>query len=100
MFGATAGAGFVDFGQIVDATGMPVGADSRGMPLTNRQDVRVDANLFGEYRFNEWLGLNATITYLGDFTDFQYSVPIGAGRVLDPAGYNKVEAWLGVRAFY
>ena len=100
MFGATAGAGFVDFGQIVDATGMPVGADSRGMPLTNRQDVRVDANLFGEYRFNEWLGLNATVTYLGDFTDFQYSVPIGAGRVLDPAGYNKVEAWLGVRAFY
>ena len=63
-------------------------------------DVRVDASLFAEYRFTEWLAINGTVAYTGDFTDFQYTVPVMMTSILDPAGYNKVELWLDVRVFY
>lgn len=94
LLGLEAGVGYLDFGQMVAPDGSPLGSS------TNREDIRVDASLFAEYRFTDWLGLNATLAYLGDFTDFRYNIVTGPGVVLDPAGYNKFEAWLGVRVFY
>lgn len=85
-------------------TGIALAADGT-TPLGNsavRDDVFVTATLFAEYRFTNWLGLNASIGYYGDFTDFEYDpATIGGGIVPDPGGgYQKFEAWLGVRAFY
>jgi hypothetical protein len=64
----------------------------------NREDIRLYAGLFGEYRFKAWLALFGELGYLADFTDFQYS---GTGSLLDPAAdYQRFEAWLGLRVFY
>ncbi len=80
------------FGEIFDATGMSLG---------QRNDVYVSVRLFGEYRFTDYLALNATFAYLGDFTGFEYQVTDATGMAIpDPAGFNKVEAWLGLRVFY
>lgn len=66
-----------------------------------RGDYRLIGSVFGEYRFTDWLGLNATLRYTGSFTDYQYEVDAGSmPSFLDPAGFNKFEAWLGVRVFY
>ena len=63
-----------------------------------RQDIRVYAGIFGEYRFKPWLALFGQVGYLADFTDFQY---FGTDPLLDPAaGYQRFEAWLGLRVFY
>jgi hypothetical protein len=61
-----------------------------------REDVRVGGGLFAEYRFTEWLGVNATFRYTGQFTPYRYS---NVGFV-DPASYNKFEVFGGVRVFY
>ena len=64
----------------------------------NREDIRLYAGIFGEYRFKAWLGLFGEVGYLADFTDFQY---VGVDPLLDPAGnYQRFEAWLGLRVFY
>jgi len=63
-----------------------------------RQDIRVYASIFGEYRFKAWLALFARVGYLADFTDFQY---LGTDPLLDPAAsYQRFDAWLGLRVFY
>jgi hypothetical protein len=64
----------------------------------NREDTRLYAGIFGEYRFKAWLAMFGEVGYLADFTDFQYT---GTGSLLDPAAdYRKFEAWLGLRVFY
>ena len=78
----------MEFGEVFDAMGMSLG---------QRDDIFLSLRLFGEYRFTDWLALNVTVGYTGDFTDFEYQLP-GFGP--DPAGFNKVEAWLGLRVFY
>lgn len=45
-------------------------------------------------------GVNGTVRYTGNFTDFNYQIDTGGAPIIDPAGYNKFEAWLGVRVFY
>jgi len=93
--------GYVDYGIIAPPPGstMQVGSDSHGNP--SRQDVRVNASIFAEYRLTDWLGINTTLRYGGDFTDYHYNVAVmSSGTILDPAGYNKFEAFLGVRVFY
>lgn len=84
---------YMQFGTIFDNAGMSMG---------DRNDVFVSVQLFGEYRFTEWLAINATVGYLGDFTDFEYQVEdISTGvPIPDPAGFNKFQAWLGLRVFY
>jgi hypothetical protein len=63
-----------------------------------RQDIRVYAGIFGEYRFTAWLALFGHVGYVADFTDFQY---VGTDPLLDPAaGYQRFDAWLGLRVFY
>jgi hypothetical protein len=68
-------------------------------------DVRVDATLFGEYRFTDSFGLNATIRYTANFSDA--IVPendLGAGVTVPAAqsydmSWTRFEAFLGVRYF-
>ena len=63
-----------------------------------RQDIRLYAGIFGEYRFKAWLALFGQVGYLADFTDFQY---VGTDPLLDPAAdYQRFDAWLGLRVFY
>lgn len=76
------------FGDVIDAAGMAT--------VEDRTDVFLQARLYAEYRFTEWLGLNASVAYFGDYTDFEYPSVVGP----DPAGFNKFEAWLGLRVFY
>ena len=94
MLALDASAGLYDFGSIVGPGGAGVGAGGD----SQRSDVRVDASLFAEYRAADWLGINATVGYIGDFTDFEFA-PI-TGAPTDPAKYSKLEAWGGVRLFY
>lgn len=85
--------GYMDFGLIRGGTaGMPIIDNTGG----ERHDVRVGGSLFAEYRFTEWLGVNATFRYQGQFTNYQFS-NVG---FLDPAQYNKFEVFGGVRVFY
>lgn len=97
LIGVSAEVGGYEFGIIVQ----PDGATPAGSSLT-RSDIRVIGSLFAEYRFTDWLGVNGTLRYTGSFTDFQYFVtdPMMPAPILDPAGYHKFEAWLGVRVFY
>jgi hypothetical protein len=91
---------YVDYGVPLAADGRtPIGTDSHGNPA--RDDIRVNANIFAEYRFTDWLGINTTLGYHGDFTDYHYNIATTMGAPIpDPAGYNKFEAFLGVRVFY
>jgi hypothetical protein len=82
-----------------DKSGLALSPD--GTLLGNepyRQDIRVHAGIFGAYRFTAWLSLFGRVGYLADFTDFQY---FGTDPLLDPAaGYQRFDAWLGLRVFY
>ncbi len=85
--------GYVDFGLIRGGTpGMPIIDTTAGV----RNDIRVGGGLFAEYRLTEWLGINATFRYQGQFTQYRYS---NVGFV-DPAQYNKFEVFGGVRVLY
>jgi hypothetical protein len=63
-------------------------------------DVRADATLFGEYRFTDSFGLNATVRYTANFSDNH--VPVSANPNV-PGSYdmnwNRLETFLGVRWF-
>jgi hypothetical protein len=102
LLGVDGDVGYVQYGAVTAPTSstMPVGMDSHGN--FNRQDVRVNAGIFAEYRITDWLGINTTLRYQGDFTDYRYNLYVltGGGALVDPAGYNKFEAFLGVRVFY
>jgi hypothetical protein len=82
-----------------DKSGLALSPD--GTLLGNepyRQDIRVRAAVFGEYRFKAWLALFGEVGYLADFTDFEY---LGTAPLLNPAaGYQRFDAWLGLRVFY
>lgn len=62
----------------------------------DRVDVRVEAALFGEYRANDWLGVNLSLDYMGNFTDWSYT----SGTSVDHADFSKFQAFAGVRVFY
>jgi hypothetical protein len=63
-------------------------------------DVRADATLFGEYRFSDSVGLNATLRYTANFSnahDMPDQAPPATG-VFD-MGWTRFEAFLGLRWF-
>ena len=61
-------------------------------------DIRFDASLFGEYRVKDWLGFNATVQYLGESSSAKIPATTRSG-VLDMK-FNRVQALVGVRAFF
>jgi hypothetical protein len=62
-------------------------------------DVRTDVTLFGEYRFTDAIGLNATVRETANFSNV-HNVPDTEGDAigLDMA-WNRFEAFLGLRWF-
>jgi hypothetical protein len=57
--------------------------------------IRVDASLFGEYRFKDFFGINATVRYNDNIGD-QVITP-AAGGMSAHLSYREIEAYLGAR---
>ncbi len=62
-----------------------------------RTDIVLGGILFGEYRITDWIAINATFQYTGDFTKAQLASTL-TGAI--PESYNKFEILGGVRAMY
>ena len=95
----TLSAGLVSFGTPVRADNptIALGTNADGSP--SRHDVRLIGQLFTEYRFADWLGVNATLRYVADLTGYRYlnaDLPSG----FDAVNYKKFQAFLGVRAMF
>ena len=80
----------------------PAGGDFRHSSFT---DTRVDGTMFGEYRFTDSFGLNATVRYTANFsnaqvpdTDLGPNVAVPASQSYDMS-WTRFEAFLGVRWF-
>jgi hypothetical protein len=103
LLGGDASVAAVDFGVPVAADGVtPLGNRRDDASDPTRSDLRLVFGLFGEYRFTNWLAVNATLRYTSVITDYRYLLSSGTPGmpIPDPAGFNKFEGWLGVRAFY
>lgn len=89
------GAGAVEYPTLVWGDGQ-----KRSSSFT---DLRADGTLFGEYRFTDSFGLNATVRYTANFSNTSIpaiEVPAGGGNPpLYDMSWNRVEAFLGVRWF-
>jgi hypothetical protein len=99
LVGATAHVAGVEFGRLIDADGDPLGTED-GSPTDQRSDLRYGVDLFAEYRFTDWLALNATFGYLNTSTDFAFDRLVDEVVVPDAADFQKFEVFGGVRAFY
>ena len=67
----------------------------------DRDDVRLDGAIRGEYRATNWLAFTADLTAQALITDFDYAAEVqGAGALPDPAGYKVFSAFGGVRFHY
>jgi len=60
---------------------------------------RLDASVFGEYRFSNTFGLNATVNYDRNFTDVAIPPSEDPTAVPDALAYSRWQAFLGVRWF-
>lgn len=85
-----AGLAFLQYGYVADFTGarlpLVAGADS----VTGRfSAVRVEASAFGEYRFSDVFGINATLKASANISD----VSLGT----QPINWSRFEAFLGAR---
>jgi hypothetical protein len=79
------------------ATSFPGGSGQRN-PAFSEQ--RVDAQLFGEYRFSDEWGVNTTIRYDQNFSDTLLNlVPNAAKNEKDDLRFARWQAFLGVRWF-
>ncbi|HEY3817157.1 MAG TPA: hypothetical protein VGL81_08300 [Polyangiaceae bacterium] len=80
----------------------PAGGDFRHSSFT---DLRVDSALFGEYRFTDSFGLNATVRYTANFsnavvpdTDLGPGVAVPAAQSYDMS-WSRFETFVGLRFF-
>ncbi len=63
-------------------------------------DARVDATLFGEYRFTNYFGLNLTVRETTNISNATLNIATGAGPAeLYSMQWQRLEAYLGVRLF-
>jgi hypothetical protein len=91
------GVAHVNYGRILSSTGAALGVDREtGDPTFNREDVRFDAGVHGEYRVTNWLALMADFTALVNRTDFQFAV----GAPPYPAQFTTLQVFGGVRVHY
>ncbi|AUX35324.1 MULTISPECIES: hypothetical protein [Sorangium] len=61
-------------------------------------DVRIDASLFGEYRFADSLGINTTLRYGNNISSTALRI-LDESNVQNHLGWQQFEAYLGVRWF-
>jgi hypothetical protein len=91
------GAGAIEYPNIYWLTAAP---QLRHNAFT---DARADATVFGEYRFTDTLGVNATFRYTQNFSG-THDMPVSqlapaAGPNLYDMAWTRYEAYLGVRWF-
>ncbi len=95
LLGARVGLSFNETGEALTPTGAPVGNSTR------RNDTRVNGEISAEYRATSWLGITATLGYVASFTNYDYVVTMPGTIIPDPgSGYQRFDAWLGLRVFY
>jgi hypothetical protein len=81
---------------VVDAGAGPIiYPENVQLNLAAFTDVRVDASVFGEYRFKDAFGLNATVRYGQNFSP---ATIITEGQA-DELKWQQIEAYLGFRWF-
>lgn len=96
LLGLDTSASFDRSGLALTPAGGQTGSTAR------RKDIRVQSDLYAEYRATDWFAVTANVIYGADFTDFVFNQPAsGGGLLINPAArYQKIEGWLGVRVFY
>jgi len=57
-------------------------------------DIRLDGTIYGEYRFVDWLGLNATVRYTSNLSNEVLNLGSGGLYAMQ---WQRLEAYLGVR---
>lgn len=89
---ADAGAAAIQYADYLDR-------DTGNTLVRSFTTTRIDGTLFGEYRVKDWLGLNATYQFLGEFTGT--SLPANQNRQtrFQPA-YQRHQIFAGVRVFF
>ncbi|MBK8169298.1 MAG: hypothetical protein IPK60_03005 [Sandaracinaceae bacterium] len=100
LVGADLSLALLGFGVPLAQNGTALGFNSTDVNDPSRSDVRLIAGVYSEYRFTDYLAVNATVRYTGDFTDYQYVTTDSSATFIEPAGFKKFEVWLGVRVFY
>jgi hypothetical protein len=60
---------------------------------------RVNVTGFAEYRTSDTFGINTTLRYTSTITDQIIPITADSNDGLDDLGFNRFEAWLGVRWF-
>ncbi len=97
LLSGEASAGVAQLGYASAVGGAPAALVSGAAvdPNTGRMTgFRVLTQLFGEYRFTDYLGLNTTLAFTGNFIDAQ----IGSGGMsVGQLNWLKFEAFLGLR---
>lgn len=77
---------------------------ANGTPTGDFTNIRVGGTLFGEYRFTDSFGLNATVSYAQMISDTQLEAGAAAGpgaaTQLFDLNWRRVQAFLGARWFY
>ncbi len=90
-----AGRAVVSLDGYLDILSFPA-VEAAGALTPSFTNYRPGASLFGEYRFADSFGLNATIDYTQQISDVQ--IPLGGGQVFD-LNNRRVQATLGFRWF-
>ncbi len=89
------GVSLLDYGYIATQTGLPLAGVVGADPTTGRfSAVRVEGTVFGEYRMNDVIGLNATLSAASNISDV--ALPVGATNL--PISWTRFTAFLGARA--
>ena len=73
----------------------PIASLEKSASFTN---IRIDASLFGEYRFKDSFGLNATFKYNQNVSEQTIPVP-GSASGSEELKWQQIEAYLGFRWF-
>ncbi len=58
--------------------------------------IRIDPSIFGEYRFVDFFGVNATVRYDANFTD----QTVDSGTQSEPLQWQRFQAFLGARVLW
>jgi hypothetical protein len=87
-----------------NAPGGPVPVNgANGAPTGGFTNFRIGTTLFGEYRFSDSFGLNASVDYGQMLSDTQLATGTtagGAAPALFDLSWRRVQAFLGARWFY
>jgi hypothetical protein len=67
--------------------------DIPSLGLTSFTAIRIDPSIFGEYRFTDYFGLNATVRYTTNITD----AVITSGVATEALQWQDFQAYLGAR---